>query len=951
MSRKAQPLLAINLPPPITAGGTQDTGAVDDVAPPAQPTIDAPINLSLSSSIVYSSAAPQAAIDATWDSVGQATPSYYVIQVSLSSSFTASGTITTQAIGASAHIEGLTPGTLYYVRVKAVAGRLGGDWSDTESITTDTDTVPAGVPTSVTATWIGIGDLLIVWTNPTEANLKDVQVVIRASSGGTVLRTAYSATGRVLYTLAMNLADTAGVGDSSLYTELTSRTFSNVFGTTVNTGLVTKAVPATPASLTHTWSGDTNNNGLAGASWTLKWTRANDAARYHLTLDGVARSVSGNADSYDYPLALNISEHSGTPDPILDYSLVAVDGFGQSSAAASGTATNEEPPTTAIAIAAGFSALAASATPSTVADFRDYTFRVILGGVTQATYRSTSPDQTYKATVAGSYTVGVKVNDLFGQASTETISSAVVLDALTIEELRSELSYTSDDGQTQANLNKLKDGDLATGATSHALSAVAWLTITASRALIDRYGQITFVPGAISGGALKVYFGLSLDGVTFTWHAGPLGATGGTGQNTTLLAYGLEANAQTNALTVTAGTIYRFDVAALTEARYIVLKHRNTTAGYTLREFYPRRLLQTDDFQAESIMAINIGADQVLANHISVLSLSSIVADVGKLTITNPAGNAWIYQGTGTGDSPTTGLKIFNSGGIGKLSTYNATIEQVTLDTDGKLKAGGGAFILDASGMKLDLAVSTGPEITLAWDNGATAVAEVLGGINAGYNELLLGSYNSGGSALDAQIKIRSFLATPANSNIQFWIDGAQPGAIDKQGMYIEAINIGNVVTGTAAFGTIAMTAFDAATTTQAALLSLGHNTSGTPGVGFGIDIPFALETTTTPDTSAALIRTTWVTATHASRAARMRFFIYDTAARTVLDLEANGSAPMIGFLGAGAVARQALGAAAPAGGTGTAAGGYDTAANRNAAITLLNNIRSALITNGLCSA
>lgn len=38
----------------------------------------------------------------------------------------------------------------------------------------------------------------------------------------------------------------------------------------------------------------------------------------------------------------------------------------------------------------------------------------------------------------------------------------------------------------------------------------------------------------------------------------------------------------------------------------------------------------------------------------------------------------------------------------------------------------------------------------------------------------------------------------------------------------------------------------------------------------------------------------------------------------------------------------------APAGGVGTAAGGYDTAANRDAAIALLNTIRTCLITNGL---
>jgi len=45
-----------------------------------------------------------------------------------------------------------------------------------------------------------------------------------------------------------------------------------------------------------------------------------------------------------------------------------------------------------------------------------------------------------------------------------------------------------------------------------------------------------------------------------------------------------------------------------------------------------------------------------------------------------------------------------------------------------------------------------------------------------------------------------------------------------------------------------------------------------------------------------------------------------------------------------------ASGGAAPAGGTGTAAGGWDTSAHRDAAITLLNNIRSALVANGIMS-
>ena len=48
-----------------------------------------------------------------------------------------------------------------------------------------------------------------------------------------------------------------------------------------------------------------------------------------------------------------------------------------------------------------------------------------------------------------------------------------------------------------------------------------------------------------------------------------------------------------------------------------------------------------------------------------------------------------------------------------------------------------------------------------------------------------------------------------------------------------------------------------------------------------------------------------WVNATHASRTARRVFNVYDTAVREGIRIEANGSVPMVGFLGAAAVVRQ----------------------------------------------
>lgn len=65
-----------------------------------------------------------------------------------------------------------------------------------------------------------------------------------------------------------------------------------------------------------------------------------------------------------------------------------------------------------------------------------------------------------------------------------------------------------------------------------------------------------------------------------------------------------------------------------------------------------------------------------------------------------------IYQGTGTFASPNTGLKIYNSGGIGLLEMWGSDgaggwTKQVYAGTDGKLYAGGGNTVLDSSGLTL----------------------------------------------------------------------------------------------------------------------------------------------------------------------------------------------------------------------------------------------------------
>lgn len=167
-------------------------------------------------------------------------------------------------------------------------------------------------------------------------------------------------------------------------------------------------------------------------------------------------------------------------------------------------------------------------------------------------------------------------------------------------------------------------------------------------------------------------------------------------------------------------------------------------------------------------------------------------------------------------------------------------------------------------------------------------------------------------------------------------------------------LNSSGAVTGqivTSGAGGPIFTISDAGTTTSPENYRQYHKTSGTPAAGFGSLLLFTADDNGASNVNQASFVASWTTATDASRASRFQIFCYDNvAAREGLRIEATGAAVTIGFLGSAAVARQASGGAAPAGGTGTAAGGWDTAAHRDSAITTLNNLRTGLINLGLFS-
>ena len=85
--------------------------------------------------------------------------------------------------------------------------------------------------------------------------------------------------------------------------------------------------------------------------------------------------------------------------------------------------------------------------------------------------------------------------------------------------------------------------------------------------------------------------------------------------------------------------------------------------------------------------------------------------------------NGEIRQGTGTLGSNYTGLRIWRDSGIGRIGGYNSNSLQWYANTDGKLYAGGGNVMLDATGLTLDIgdyqADKLFPYVDIAWKAGS----------------------------------------------------------------------------------------------------------------------------------------------------------------------------------------------------------------------------------------
>ncbi|MBN2778649.1 MAG: hypothetical protein JXR36_13470 [Bacteroidales bacterium] len=86
-----------------------------------------------------------------------------------------------------------------------------------------------------------------------------------------------------------------------------------------------------------------------------------------------------------------------------------------------------------------------------------------------------------------------------------------------------------------------------------------------------------------------------------------------------------------------------------------------------------------------------------------------------------------IYQGSGSFATPTTGLKIWNESGFGRIAGYNETVLQWSAGTDGKLYAGGGNVILSSNGMQITSAAAWDDLNSVVWKPSASTPYPVYG--------------------------------------------------------------------------------------------------------------------------------------------------------------------------------------------------------------------------------
>ena len=322
-----------------------------------------------------------------------------------------------------------------------------------------------------------------------------------------------------------------------------------------------------------------------------------------------------------------------------------------------------------------------------------------------------------------------------------------------------------------------------------------------------------------------------------------------------------------------------------------------TSAGMQIRNATTERIGMT----SAGVLTISDSAGA------AVITLdASAGAEITK-KLTMPGANSAIAIGSTPPTSATvgTGLWLDRTGLYGLAANV---LQTKVSATDGKITAGAGGIILDDSGLIIQ---------------GGTGLVNMLKWYDSTFVTGYMYTYTLGASPNRAgQIKIDANFEGSAAGNIALVAEGPTAdimlgligsivgtpgyGYIDNDFRVDGGLHVGSIATDPAA-GVVTIETNDALTDSSARGLILQHNTSGTPATSFGNQIHFQLQSTTTENRDAATINAVWATSTDATRMGRMKLYARDAASlREGLRIESDGAQPLVGFLGAAAVARAA---------------------------------------------
>lgn len=294
------------------------------------------------------------------------------------------------------------------------------------------------------------------------------------------------------------------------------------------------------------------------------------------------------------------------------------------------------------------------------------------------------------------------------------------------------------------------------------------------------------------------------------------------------------------------------------------------------------------------------------------------------------------YQTTGLSNNAFGNLAL-RSLTTGQLNSAFGTSALSLLTTGLRSSAFGNLALTNVTTGSDNTAVGYGALLNIATTNQNTGIGYLAGRYQADGSTALAGAA--------ASVYIGSSSRGFSDSDYFSIVIGANAIGLGANTTVLGTINQTTAATIYGA-GTHSLT--DSTTNAAVTVETLTKNVTGAGigAAGLGPRLVFAAESSTTNDTSQADITATWTDATHATRKTRLALSAWDSAAaREGIRIEADGSVARLGFFGATAVVKPAAltatVAAAPAGGTGTAAGGWDTAGNRDLAIATINNLKT----------